>query len=47
MRLIITGETEDTSGETQVQLANEVYNSDVLQLLISQLAKLDFEVRTT
>jgi len=45
MKLIMLGETEDPSGENQAQLANEIYASDVVPQVVTQLAKLDFETK--
>lgn len=39
-----TGDAEPQT-ELTAQLAQEVYNSSLLELLISNLAKIDFEVR--
>jgi calcium binding protein 39 len=39
-----TGDAEPQA-ELTAQLAQEVYNSNLLELLISNLAKIDFEVR--
>jgi len=45
MKSIMIGEqADDPTGEQQQQLANEIYATDVIQLTISQIGKLDFEV---